>query len=199
MPIDGAFETSRQLMDSAARTSHKNRVLERLLCLFGGPFDLDRLHQDILDTAMAALPCEASSIFRADAKEGLVLVAARGRVAEQLLGLRLKKGQGIAGACAKDRRMIVVSDVGSDPRHAADYAAALGFETRSLLAVPILYGEDCLGVVELINKTGNDEFQRHELELVERVGRTAGDVIVLKTLSAGPGSAPARKKRRPRS
>ncbi len=193
-PAGGSFETSRHLMDSAARLSLKNSVLERLLCLFSGPFDVDRLHQDILDTAMSAVPCEASSIFRVDASDGLVLVAARGRVAEKIVGLRLKKGQGIAGACASDRRILPVSDVASDPRHAAAYAQSLGFETRSLLAVPILCGEDCLGVIELINKTGGDEFQRHELELVERVGRTAGDVIVLKTLAAGP--APAKKSRK---
>ena len=37
-----------------------------LLCLFSGSPDLARLHNDILDISMIALPCEASSIFRTD-------------------------------------------------------------------------------------------------------------------------------------
>jgi GAF domain-containing protein len=174
----GAFETSRHLMDSAGRLSIKNQVLERLLCLFSGPPGAHRLHNDILDISMMALPCEASSIFRTDKKGGLTLVAARGRVAEKVIGLKLKKGQGIAGACAKDGRTLPVSDVASDPRHAAAITKALGFETRSLLAVPVVHQGKVLGVIELVNKTGSNEFQRHEIELVERIGRTAGDLLI---------------------
>jgi len=164
-------------MDSAARMSVKNQVLERLLCLFSGSSPSERLHQDILDIAMVALPCEASSVFRTDRKGGLTLVAARGRVADKVVGLKLKKGQGIAGACAKDVRSLPVSDVARDPRHAAAITRALGFETRSLLAVPMVHQERVYGVIELVNKTGSNEFQRHEVELVERVGRTAGDLL----------------------
>jgi Nif-specific regulatory protein len=174
----GSFETSRHLMDSAARLSVRNQVLERLLCLFSGAVDVDRLHNDLLDIAMVALPCEASSIFRTDKKGNLTLVAARGRVADKVIGLKLKKAQGIAGACAADLRTLPVSDVGRDPRHAASITKALGFETRSILAVPIVHQERALGVIELVNKVGSNEFQRHELELVERVGRTAGDLLV---------------------
>lgn len=174
----GSFETSRYLMDSAARLSIKNQVLERLLCLFSGPVVPDRLHNDILDISMTALPCEASSVFRVEKKGNLTLVAARGRVAEKVIGLKLKKGQGIAGACAQDGRTLPVSEVASDPRHAAAFTKALGFETRSLLAVPIVHQDRVLGVIELVNKTGSNQFQRHEVELVERVGRTAGDLLI---------------------
>ncbi|HVR83070.1 MAG TPA: GAF domain-containing protein [Planctomycetota bacterium] len=173
----GSFETSRHLMDSAARLSVKNQVLERLLCLFSGAPDAARLQNDILDISMVALPCEASSVFRTDKKGNLTLVAARGRVADKVIGLKLKKGQGIAGACAQDSRTLPVSDVAHDPRHAAAITKALGFETRSILAVPIVHQDRVLGVIELVNKLGSNEFQRHELELVERVGRTAGDLL----------------------
>jgi Nif-specific regulatory protein len=165
-------------MDSAARLSLKNQVLERLLCLFSGDPDPARLRNDILDIAMIALPCEASSVFRTDRKGNLTLVAARGRVADKVVGLKLKKGQGIAGACAKDARTLPVSDVAHDPRHAAAITKALGFETRSILAVPIVHQDRVFGVIELVNKQGSNEFQRHELDLVERIGRTAGDLLV---------------------
>ena len=164
-------------MDSAARLSLKNTILERLLCLFSGPLDAGRLHDDILDIAMQAIPCEASSYFVAGAKGDLTITAARGKVSEQLKGLKLRKGVGLAGACVSDRRIIAVSDVASDPRHAAAFAKALGFETRSLVAAPVAHDGRVLGVVELVNKSGSNEFQRHELELVERITRTAGDML----------------------
>ncbi len=71
-----------------------------------------------------------------------------------------------------------MSDVANDPRHAAAITKALGFETRSLLAVPVVHQDRALGVIELVNKTGSNAFQRHEVELVERIGRTAGDLLV---------------------
>lgn len=164
-------------MESAARLSTKNRVLEKLLCMLSNE---TVVHGDVLDAAMLAVPCEASSYFERNARGDLVITAARGRVSEQLIGLKLKKGQGLAGACAHDARVLAVSDVARDPRHAAEIAKALGFETRSILAVPVVHDGRVLGVIEIVNKTGDNEFQRHEIELVERVGRTAGDLLALK-------------------
>lgn len=167
-------------MESAARLSVRNRVLERLLCLFGSEVAADRLQNDLLDVAMQAIPCEASSYFARGAKGDLTVTAARGRVSDKLVGLRLKKGQGMAGACAHDARVIAVSDVARDPRHAAQVAKALGFETRSLLAVPVVHDGEVFGVIEIVNKTDGNEFQRHEIELLERIGRTAGDLMTLR-------------------
>jgi len=167
-------------MESAARLSIRNRVLDRLLCLFGSLAAPERLQADLLDTAMEAVPCEASSYFARTARGDLTVTAARGRVSEQLVGLKLKKGQGLAGACANDARVIAVSDVARDRRHAAQVAAALGFETRSLLAAPVVHDGQVYGVIEIVNKTGGDEFQRHEVELLERIGRTAGDLMALR-------------------
>jgi Nif-specific regulatory protein len=164
-------------MDSAARLSLKNTILERLLCLFSGPLEAGRIYEDVLDISMQAIPCEASSFFAASPKGELTIVAARGSVSGKLRGLKLKKGQGLAGASVADRRLIAVSDVANDPRHAAAFARALGFETRSLVAAPVLHDGKALGVVELVNKAGSNEFQRHELELVERITRTAGDLL----------------------
>jgi Nif-specific regulatory protein len=173
-----SFDTSRHLMDSAARLSLKNRVLERLLCLFSGPLVAQRLFDDLLDISMEAIPSEASSLFLKGPKGELTIVAARGTVSSALKGLKLRKGQGLGGASLQDRRLIAVSDVANDPRHAASFARALGFETRSLVAAPVLHDGKALGVIELVNKIGSNDFQRHELELVERISRTAGDLLV---------------------
>jgi Nif-specific regulatory protein len=164
-------------MDSAARLSLKNRILERLLCLFSGSSGAQRLYDDLLDISMEAIPSEASSFFLKGPKGELTIVAARGTVSSALKGLTLRKGQGLGGASVQDRRLIAVSDVASDPRHAASFARALGFETRSLVASPVLHDGKALGVIELVNKIGSNDFQRHELELVERISRTAGDLL----------------------
>ena len=170
-------DASRHLLETVARLSLKAKILERLLCMVGSGAPAERTWNDVLDAAMEAVPCEASSFFLADAKKGLTIVAARGRVSDKILGLKLKPGTGIAGACLMDRRTIAVSDVSRDPRHAARLAEALGFETRSLLAAPVTHDGAALGVLEVVNKSGTDAFPRHEVELLERIARTAGDLL----------------------
>jgi GAF domain-containing protein len=174
-------------METVARLSLKSRILERLLCMVGSGAPVERVWSDVLDAAMEAVPSEASSFFLADAKGGLTIVAARGRVSDKILGLKLKAGAGVAGACLRDRRTIAVSDVSRDPRHAAQLAQALGFETRSLLAAPVTHDGAALGVLEVVNKSGADEFPRHEVELLERIAGTAGDLLALRRAPAKKG------------
>ena len=183
-------------METVARISLKAKILERLLCMVGSGVPVERVWSDILDASMEAVPCEASSFFLADASGGLKIVAARGRVSDKVIGLKLKRGSGLAGACLLDRRTIAVSDVTRDPRFAAQFAQALGFATRSLLAIPVLHDGRALGVVELVNKSGGDEFPRHEVELLERIGRTAGDLLAMRAPAA---SAPPSRKGKRRS
>lgn len=180
-------EAGKHLMETLARVSLKAKILERLLCMVGSGAPSERVWSDILDAAMQAVPCEASSFFLADAKGALTIVAARGRISDKILGLKLKPGAGIAGACLRDRRTIAVSDVTKDPRHAAQMAQALGFATRSLLAAPVLHDGAALGVLEVINKGGTDEFPRHEVELLERIARTAGDLLAARAVPPKKG------------
>ena len=129
---------------------------------------------------MDTVPSEAGSLIQTRNKKGdLVFVAARGPVGDKIVGIKMKAGQGLVGASARDRRVITVSDVKSDPRHAAEISKKLGFETRSLLAAPIVHDGRCTGVIELVNRKGGDEFQRHEIELLARVARTAGAMLAL--------------------
>jgi len=173
-----ALAAQRYLAEASARLSLKNRILERLLGLYSNTPAPARVQEDVLDIAMEAVPCEASSLFlRAGKKGDLALVSARGRVRDQVKGLRLKPGQGIAGACLADRRSIAVTNAVQDARHDAQVGKALGFESRSILAVPLLRGQVAVGVLELINRQGSGEFQRHEIELVERIARAGGDLL----------------------
>lgn len=187
-------DVGRQLMETVAKLSLKVRVYERLLGMESSEAPPERVWSDILDCAMEAMPCEASSFFLADAKGALTITAARGRVSEKILGLKLKRGEGIAGACLLDRRSIAVSDVSRDPRHAARLAQSLGFETRSLLAVPVTHDGAALGVLELINKSGANEFARAELELLERVARVAGHLLARRGAAASTTSKKGKKR-----
>lgn len=168
------------IADAFTQVQVKSRVLEALLHLYSDFSDGQRIMDELVRISMDAIPCEAASLLLVDAEgEFLTFKAARGPVADKIKGMKLGAGRGIAGSCAVDRRTIAVSDVKSDARYAEEVSRKLGFETRSLLAVPILCKGDILGVIEIVNKRDGDIFARHEIELMERVARASGNILKL--------------------
>jgi GAF domain-containing protein len=155
-------------------------AFDRCLHLFGDLSNKKRVYDAILDIANEAVPCEAAGLLLVTAEDGeMTFVAATGPVAEKALGIKLAAGMGIAGACVRDRAPIAVSDVQTDPRFAKAISDALGFTTRSLLAVPILFTGGHAGVIELVNREGSDHWRRQDVEIVERIARVTGTLIDL--------------------
>ncbi len=73
----------------------------------------------------------------------------------------------IAGHVLLSRESEIINDVPSDPRHYKGVDKATANPTVSLLAVPIVWGDKCFGVVEAINKpTGFNEQDREILEVL---------------------------------
>ena len=76
---------------------------------------------------------------------------------------RLAVGQGVMGAAARTRRVQLVNDVASDPR----YVTPPGMpRPRAELAVPMLYGDELLGVVNVEGDGPFDELDRMSLVIV---------------------------------
>jgi len=72
-------------------------------------------------------------------------------VAEQLKGVTLKQGEGIAGWVAQHGVPLLIPDVQSDARFASHFDEELSFKTRSIIAVPMTIHGRVIGVIELIN------------------------------------------------
>jgi signal transduction histidine kinase len=76
---------------------------------------------------------------------------------------RLPITEGIMGAAARTRRAQLVNDVSSDPR----YVTPPGMRPpRAELAVPMLYGDELLGVVNVEGDRSFDELDRMSLGIV---------------------------------
>jgi phosphoserine phosphatase RsbU/P len=55
-----------------------------------------------------------------------------------------------------ERQPALVSDPASDPRFFGDVDAASEFVTTDLLAVPLLSSDEAVGVLEVVNKLGDE-------------------------------------------
>ena len=115
--------------------------------------DLDYLLEKIGLAAERLLDSEASSIMLVtDDKKSLFFKVAGGEAGAKLKKMTLPIGKGIASWVAERRKPEVVVDTSKDPRFAGQFDKASGFITRSLLAVPMVFRGELVGVAEVLNK-----------------------------------------------
>jgi diguanylate cyclase (GGDEF)-like protein len=101
------------------------------------------------------------------AKQELYFELAIGKNAQALKDMRIKVGEGIAGWVAQNQQAVIVSDVSTDKRFLAQMDERTKTETHSIVAVPVRFRENCLGVIELVNCVGVEGFNDRDLALLE--------------------------------
>lgn len=80
-----------------------------------------------------------------------------------LRDVRLKPGEGVAGQVAMQQKPMVIHDVGICEYFTPAIDRITGFTTRSIICVPLLFGNQTLGVLEAINPHTLDD---HTLALL---------------------------------
>jgi Nif-specific regulatory protein len=127
------------------------------------------LLEHIAEQAVKLLECERASIFLWDqGRQELV-----GRPALGLPGgeLRLPEDRGVVGKVLKSGQVAQVDDVRADPAWNAQVDSRSGFQTRSLLCVPMVDSAgNRVGVFEVMNKKQG----RFSTQDIETLGLLAG-------------------------
>ncbi len=114
------------------------------------------------------------SLILLDPATGLLrFELAVGEGAEKLLQLRLKPGEGIAGAAFATGQARIVEDVRKAPDFADRFDQVSDFETRSVLAVPLVSRGRPLGVIELVNGPEDPIFVQGDLEALTGIAEFA--------------------------
>jgi len=168
------------LSELYGRLCVREAALDRVLHLFQDLSNPRRTFQDILAIVTEAIPADAASLFLVTAEDGtMTVVAATGPVADKVKGMKLPPGIGMPGVVARDRRPVAVSDVKKEPEYSRERHKIAGYETTSLLAVPVLHKGDLTGVLEVLNRRDSPEWARHEIELLERIARATGSIVNL--------------------
>ena len=162
--MDPSFQPSREQLASLLSVTK----------LLTSSIDLASLLKLIVTSVTELLGCEASSLFLVDQTgEQLVLTVATGPVSGDIKELRLNLGEGIVGWVAKRRKGLIVNDAQHDPRFTESVDKATGFQTRSILAVPLMDHDQLVGVLETLNTAKAKQFDQSDLELLTAFGTYA--------------------------
>lgn len=90
--------------------------------------------------------------------------------------IRLKQGQGIAGWVAENRQPVIINDTYADDRFYSKVDKLSGFQTKSMICIPLQVEDRIIGVLQAINKqTG--KFTQHDLRLLQAIGGSLAAAI----------------------
>jgi len=129
---------------------------------------LDQVLRTIMEKIDEFLrPDNWSLLLLDEAKQELYFELAVGKASQALKDVRVKLGQGIAGWVAQHGEVVIVPDTTKDTRFFGKVDEKTKMETRSIVAVPVKFRDNCLGVIELINCVGVEGFDPRDLKLLE--------------------------------
>jgi len=130
--------------------------------------DLEATLQAIARTAASVMQAEASSVLLLDPhRRKLVFMAATGDSGPQLLGEEFDADLGIAGKVASTGKPLLVTDVREDAAFFKGIDDKSSFTTRGIVAAPLIKKDKTIGVVEVLNRIGQENFTSSDIELLQ--------------------------------
>jgi sigma-B regulation protein RsbU (phosphoserine phosphatase) len=138
--------------------------------------ELDALVDHILASAREVMQCRAASVSLPETATGDLII--RG-TQQELKGqvLRVPTGKGIAGRVFKTRLPENTSNAQND----SDHYGGIGLETntpaKAMLTIPLLDGDVCHGVMQALNPTGRDFFDKFDEEVFLAFGSLIATTI----------------------
>jgi len=121
----------------------------------------------IVNAARELTHTEASSIMLVDRKTGeLHFEAATGARSQEIRSAVVPMDGSVAGWVVQNDEPLVVEDAQQDPRFYRQLDSQIGFQTRSLIAVPLAVRGKIIGVLEAVNKLGGEPFSDEDVRLL---------------------------------
>jgi signal transduction histidine kinase len=136
-------------------------------------FDHWRLLNKILNAAVRVLNADTGSLLIWVPPDHLEFAVSANLA---LVGERMPAGEGIAGWVFSHEQPLIVSDKSQDERWFREVLP--GFETQSLIAVPMMTPTERIGVIEALNKKSGEVFSEQDQDILSALAAQAATAIV---------------------
>lgn len=125
--------------------------------------DLHELLEMALYCCMEAVSAESASVLLLDdEKLNFNFYQVEGPAKPVLMAATFPADKGLAGSVLQREQSEVIHDVQSDPRFYGKIDSDTGVQTRNLIAIPLIAGEEKIGVLEVLNKADGGSFMASE-------------------------------------
>jgi signal transduction histidine kinase len=150
------------------RTSQKTLdTLLKFSAVINSSLDIEEVLNQSMRWAEEYISAEASTVYELDEEEDMLFIrVARGDKKETVQRIRLQVGEGIAGRVVQTGLPMVVQDVNKEKNFNDRYDKQTGFQTRSMLCVPLTFRDRPIGALQVLNKKSGKRFTESDLALL---------------------------------
>ena len=133
-------------------------------------FNLREVIEAVLYSSIEAVAAEAASVLLLDAeKKNFRFYGVEGPAKPVLLDITFPVDQGLAGYVFQTQKSAIFNEVQHDPRFYGKVDSVSGFQTKNLVAIPLVAGNEKVGVLEVLNKAGGEPFYEDDRLLLESI------------------------------
>jgi putative nucleotidyltransferase with HDIG domain len=155
------YECNKRLRQRINELATINQISKAITAVL----DMEELLGLCLELINDRLEVGNSSVMLLDGKtDELVVNAAKGYRREQILSVRQKIGEGIAGWVAKHGEPVLVSDIDTDSRFKTKNH--LPYKTKSFVSSPLTINRRLLGVINAADKLSGEDFSESDVSLL---------------------------------
>jgi adenylate cyclase len=151
----------------AARSQRGVAALLKATVCLGQSLNLEKTLQAVMDEARDLMQADRSTLFLLDHDKRELWSKVASADGQTMIEIRIPANRGIAGYVASTGETLNILDAYQDPRFDPSVDQRTGYQTRSVLCMPVFNSEELLiGVTQLINKTqgsfnaSDEEFMR---------------------------------------
>lgn len=141
-------------------------------------YESTALLQPIVETARGVFGAAASSIFIVDLDDrSLIFGAVAGEGADSLIGQRFPADTGIAGWVVASHESIRLDDLSGNSVFSREAAESTGYVPNALMAAPLLFEGECVGVLEVLDWTDGSRTELEDLALLGLIANQAAAAV----------------------
>ncbi|MBN2007464.1 MAG: response regulator [Anaerolineae bacterium] len=149
-----------------------NQVSQELTSIL----DIKQVLDNTTRSVQQAVKAEIGSLFLLNEDgQSLVLEATSGPNAQEARGVSIQASEGIAGYVLRSGKSYLSGDVTQDEKH-SDALSGKGFDTRSMLCVPLRISGRIIGVIQALHSQ-SDKFSQSDLKLFESVANSVSIAV----------------------
>ncbi len=168
-------------MELTPEPDHSKRANERLLELgreLNTSPTLDDYLQLLVNCACELTGSDASSILLYEQETGLLkFIAGPQYQRDRLRRLRVPVEHSVAGEAYQKGSPVIIRPDEAEGRVFGTVDRELFFRTRSLLAVPLSFRGEPMGVMEAVNKPGSEGYTQSDVDVLATLGAYAANAI----------------------
>lgn len=153
-------------------------LLQELSQILQSSSDLNTVLDSVVSIALKIVDAESGSLMLINPEtQKLEFTVVKGPKADELKGLQLEIGEGIAGWVALHGRPVNAADMATDKRWRSDIAQSIGYHTSNMLCVPLKIRTQPIGVIEVMNKAGEERFTANDMRTLMALANHASTAI----------------------